>query len=534
MTHDEAQPRPEPIADSRTTEPHWIRNARLAVWPRNLPVEAILVGLGLFVLLVAFVSADPSSHATFSVAPFTDEAGNLVNARNFVQLGSWSTDQWNLYLVNLPFSLVEAVTFQATGVGIVQARLAMIVCASLTATVLVWGLRDTVGRVWASFAGLAFGASGLILFYGRLAFLEDLVVLGLTAGTLVLARQSRINLRGGAAAGLGYAIAIGTKPSALFAVAGILVTMALIWGWRDRAMRRWLLGATAVIAAAGVVWAVAIWIPNRDAVAIDLKIWPPYQWNLTPIELLTSIKRYLGNSDSVIGVMLLPLLVLGSMGVAAIVVLRQRLTESEARLAAASFGWAAFGFGILMVASYRPNRYVVPLVPSLAILAAIGLHLFAGAMQERLAGWRTSDDASTATSTNQDAPYRRARRLAPGLVAVAAIVIAVAPGLVWYGSWARSARHDLVSIQSQFANVVPADQTVVGSNSALLLMRSKARTVIDGLANNGDLYAEGTRWYLLPSDASAPTGVPASAWANRKRVVCTEWRAATVCVFHVP
>jgi hypothetical protein len=139
--------------------PAWLRLVR------RIPPEAALVGIGLFLLLVAFIAADPAANATRSVSPFTDEGGNVVNARNFVVLGTWSTDEWNRHLVSLPFSLLEAATFQLIGVGIVQARLAMILCVSLTAAALVWFMRGAVGRVSATFAGLAFGFSGLILFY---------------------------------------------------------------------------------------------------------------------------------------------------------------------------------------------------------------------------------------------------------------------------------------------------------------------------------------------------------------------------------
>jgi 4-amino-4-deoxy-L-arabinose transferase-like glycosyltransferase len=503
-------------------------------WVRSIPLEAVLIGIGLCALLTAFVAADPVATITSSAAPFTDEAGNFVNARNFVQLGRWSTDDWNLYLVNAPFSVLEAITFVVFGVGLVQARMAMVVCVSLAAIALVWGLRDAVGRVCAAFAGLAFAASGLILFYGRLAFLEDLVVLGLTLGTMVLSRGSRLTLRDGLITGLCYAIAIGTKPSALFSVVGILLAMGLVWGWRDPGIRRWIVGSTAVIVIAGLIWAIAIWLPNRAAVAIDIKIWPQYQWNLTPVSLFDSVKAYLtGKSDHIFGFLLLPLIGLGSAGLLTILALRKRLSDVEAKLALAGFAWAAFGFGILMVSSYRPNRYVVPLVPSLAILAAIGLHLFTGWLRERLAA--RSAKVEEAGEDIEAAPAARIRRWGPRLVAAFAIAIAVAPGLAWYGNWARHATYTEVALQNKYADAVPAGELVVGdSDAALFLMRSHARTVIIGLANMGDLYSEGARWYLLWEPAQRPVGVPEAVWAAAEQVTCSSWRGGTKCLYHLP
>ena len=110
----------------------------------------------------------------------------------------------------------------------------------------------------------------------------------------------------------------------------------------------------------------------------------------------------------------------------------------------------------------------------------------------------------------------------------------MAPGLAWYGNWARHATYDLVAIQNQFADAVPPGQMVAGGNSALFLMRSKAKTVVVGLhANEGDLYAQGARWYLLSDKDPDPTDVPNSVWAARERVMCASWRGGTVCLFHL-
>jgi len=524
-------------ASESATQP---RPQRRLEWLRQIPPEALMIGFALFAILTVFAAADPVARVTSSTAPFTDEAWNLVNARNFVQLGTWSTDEWNLHLVNLPFTLLEVVVFKLFGVGLVQARLAMIGCVSLTAAALVWGLRGVLDRTSAAFAGLAFGFSGLILFYGRMAFLEDLVVLGLTVGVLVLARGNRLNLRGGMLSGLCFAVAIGSKPSALFAVIGILVAMAAFSGWRDSGMRRWIAGSVGVIVAAGLLWLVVVGLPNQAALAIDVKIWPPYKWNLTPDALIVSTGGYLiGRNDNLYSFLLLPLIVLGFGGLVSVVALRKRLGEAQARLAAAAFGWAAFGFGILMIVSYRPDRYVVPLVPSMAILAAIGLNVSLGWWRERRAeaNAAAADGAAADAIAEEGAATRSSDkpiRLAPGAVAAVAILLAVAPGLAWYGNWARKATYETVAIQNQFADVVPPGEIVAGGNVALFLMRSEAKTVIVGLANNGDLYAQGTRWYLLAVDATAPVGVPDSVWAARERVECATWRGGQTCLFHLP
>jgi 4-amino-4-deoxy-L-arabinose transferase-like glycosyltransferase len=504
--------------------------ARTAVGPvarftgcwRTLPFEAILIGIGLFALLAAFVGADPSTRITVSSSPFTDEAFNTINARNLIQLGTWSTDQWNLHLVNVPFSLLEAVWFRLVGVGIVQARLIAIACVSLCAAAITESMRGVVGRRVAAFAGLAFATSGLVLAYGRLAYLEDLVLLALTLGTLVLARDERLNGRWGLASGICYAVAIGTKPSAAFAVLGVFLAVAIL-AHRDKAIRRWAVGTGAAIALAGAIWAVFVWLPNRDAVTMDMKIWAPIAIRLAPADAVRSIGGYfVRDNDHVFGSLLGPLAMLGAAGTVALAALRHRIGRAEARLALVSIGWLAVGFAILLVASYRPNRYVVPLVPPLAILAALGLSAVLRWLRER-----TSAGPTTRSSV---------RRAAPALAMVVTL-IAVAPGLVSYGSWARTATYNLPDIQARFAAAVPDGERVAGRESALFLMRSKAVTLITqpggGAANAGDLYAQGVRLYVLLVDDPAPPGVPAATWAARQRLVCGEYGGVTECLFRV-
>src|SRR6476661_2960750 len=147
-------------------------------------VVAVAVPLAIVVLLGAFASADPTMGVTGSQSPFADEGRNVVNARNLVLLGRWSTDQFNLHLVNGPFSVLEAATFAILGVGIVQARLVSIVAVGALVLLLTVGVRTVIGRLPAVLAGAALGTSTLVLFYGRLAYTEPVMMLELTAGAL--------------------------------------------------------------------------------------------------------------------------------------------------------------------------------------------------------------------------------------------------------------------------------------------------------------------------------------------------------------
>ncbi len=500
---------------------------------RRVPWEAVAVGLGLFAVLALFVGADPSAAGTASTSPFTDEAYNVVNARNLIQLGRWSVDPWNLYLVNLPFSVLIAAGFKLLGVGMIQARLVTIACVSLASAALAWGLRGVVGRVPAIVAGVAFATSGLILFYGRLAYLEDLVVLGLTLGFLVLARTDRLTFRWGLVAGVCFAIAIGTKPNAAFPVAGILFALAV---FQRKGTWRWIVGCLAVIALAGTAWAVFVWLPNRAAVSIDLQIWPQNTLPRNPIQWVVQALAYPVRSDGVVGWMLGPLLALAGAAVAAIIGLRKRLTAAEGRLALASLGWLVFSFGILLVVTYRPNRYVIQDVPALAVLVAVALSAVRRWLDERAAALNevTPDAAPEAPTAGQ----RRLRFSTANLLVIAAVVFVSAPGIVQYASWMNGATYSLPQIENQFANTVPDGQTVAGYPAALFFMKSYAIAITTGALNpaleNADLYATGVRWYLQAQSDPAPIGVPASAWSARQTMTCAVWRGYTSCLFKVP
>ena len=168
------------------------------------------------VLLGAFVAVDPARGVTLSNAPFTDEGWNLLNARNFAVLGSWSSGAWTRQLITLPYSLLHALVFIVTGPGIVQARLVEVTATAITAG-LISGVLRRIGSVGpALLGGIAFATSTLVLFYGRLALLEPLVALGLTFGVVLLATAGdRRPILVGTVAGLAIAGAIGTKALAI-------------------------------------------------------------------------------------------------------------------------------------------------------------------------------------------------------------------------------------------------------------------------------------------------------------------------------
>ena len=471
-------------------------------------VGGCVVALALLALLVASVGADPAAGVTASASPWTDEGWNVVNARNLVLLGHWSTDEWNLYLLNLPYSLLQAAWFAIAGVGIVQARLVDVGTTVLAVLAMGVGLRRPLG--WgAPVAALALGASALVLYYGRLAYLEPPVMLLLVLALLALSRP-RPGLALGAAAGVALALAIATKASAGFAGAGLLVGVA--WAGRaDRDVRRALPGALAGLVAVALAWSVLVALPHAAQIPADLRIWASEPLPRSLGELLRRVTSYATRSDGAIP-LAAPLLLAGGLAAPVLLALRAELTDEQRRLAAACAGWFVLGMGVLLAVPYRPNRYVVPLLPPLAILAGLAV-----------------------------AAAARHLGLRRGPAAVGAVVLAVAlagPGLVLDARWLGDATSTLPGVQARVAALIPPGSAVQGDLAPVLAMRARAATIVSRPAtdiNAGDLYASaGVRWVLTTGDAPAWAALHATAWAARTEVMCVAWGPGRTCLYRLP
>ncbi len=481
--------------------------------PDAWTVVLLAVPVVIVLVLLAFVAADPAVGVTASNGPFTDESWDVMNARNFVLLGAWATDDWTLQLVNLPFSLSAAAVFSVLGVGIVQARLVSIAATGITTAAIGLGLRRPLGPGPAALASMAFAGATLVLYYGRLAFLEPSVAMWLTLGTLAAlrARGERAG-RWGILAGLLLALAVGTKPSALAAVGGLVAAVAVV-GARQAAVRRWVAGAVLAIASLGGAWLVAVWLPNRTAISNVLRIWAS-EPIIAPVRtVLGRVTGFPGHNDRFIS-QSVPLLAAGIAGWAAGAMRWQRLSAEVRLLLAAATGWVVAGLGLLVVAPYRPNRYEEPLLPAFAILLGIGVRVVA--------------DAWTARSRPQTL-----------LAGTALALLLVAPGAAAYAGWMANATYRLPAIQAETLAAIPAGSATQGTYAPAFAMRARVLTIVSRPADQispGDLYAtRNVRWFV-GEDGEAPiwATLHPAAWAARQALLCSDWGATHVCVYRLP
>ncbi|MGH2464309.1 MAG: glycosyltransferase family 39 protein, partial [Candidatus Limnocylindrales bacterium] len=151
-----------------------------------------------------------------------------------------------------PFSVAVAASFTVLGVGLAQARVVAILATAATVGLLALGLRSIVGRWPALVAGVAFGTSTLVLYYGRLAFLEPLEALFLVAALLLAVRgDERHRAAFGLLAGVALALAIGTKASGIVPAGGLVAGLGVV-AVRNPRERRWLRGCLGGLALCGL------------------------------------------------------------------------------------------------------------------------------------------------------------------------------------------------------------------------------------------------------------------------------------------
>ncbi len=467
---------------------------------------AIAVTLLALALLLPRLDADPTLGVTWSSSPFTDEGWSVMGARNAILLGRWTTDEWQLVITQLPLNAVAFGVFSAFGVGIVQARIVSVVCSAVTVGLIAWLVGRRVGRSAGLIAAAVLATSPLFIYYGRLAILEPMVITALVAtGCLLLAARSRSSWRVGILVGLAGAVAIGTKVSAAAPLIGILAGATVIPGSGRQALARRSVIAIAVMVGLGLAWALAV-MASGISIPAAIRPWPETGISLDPATILLRVFQFFAWDYDQALVYGFLIGILGLVGLVAVAQDWRRLDERQQRVAGMAVGWIVVGLGVLLISSYRPNRYLVAMLPPFAILAGMGLSSIA----------------------------RRAGRLRP--VAVGGLlVLLVASGVRFDRSTPET--HDLVHAQADLAARLPRGAVVEGGLAPTLAMRAAVTTiVVQGEVNRGDLYTRhGVRWILAPRNY-VPDWVAthASAWASREIVACYPWRPRDVCLVRVP
>jgi 4-amino-4-deoxy-L-arabinose transferase-like glycosyltransferase len=422
----------------------------------------LLAGVVLW-LLVPFAGADPPAGLTVSNAPWTDEGFNLANARERALAGHFATGDVDRSLTNGAYSALAAATFAVTGPSLAAGRALSMVAVAGAVLLLALGLARPLGRPAALLAAAALGGANLMLEHGRLALVEATMVV-LLAGAFVLATRAawRPSVAAGAGVGLLVAAAVSVKANALLPGAvmlGVVLVAAVVR--RDRRALAMGLAGLAALVLAGAGWLVAVALPNWERLRTAVRIWPTVEYLGTPAAIAGRVGKYLADSDQALW-RSLPLLLAAALGLAALARRWPRLEPAarDALVMAALWGvglWLAVAVGDYLPGHYTaPNRYVVPALPGLAVLAGFGLADLA-AVAGRALG-------------------RRARWVAAAAGVVLGLAVAL-PGVSQYLDDARASGRLREQGQRALATSLPRDAVVFGAYAPTMLFDTRLSTL---------------------------------------------------------
>ena len=425
---------------------------------------ALVLAAAVLWLLVPFAGTDPPAGLTASNATWTDEGFNLANARERVLVGRFATGDIDRSLTNGAFSALAAGLFAVTGPSLAAGRVLSMVALAGAVLLLALGLARPLGRLPALLAGAALGGADLMLEHSRLALVEATVVV-LLAGAFALAVRAawRPTPLAGVGLGLLLAAAVSVKATALLpAVVMLAVILVAAARRRDRPALAMGLAAAASAALAAAAWLLAVALPNWERLRTAVRVWPRVDYLDDPLAVAGRLGRYLAHSDQAIG-RSLPLLLAAAVGLAVLVGRWRRLRPAarDALVMAAAWGiglWLVVAVGDYLPGHYlAPNRYVVPALPGLAVLAGFGLAAVAAAVGGR-----------GAEGTSQ------------GRTALAGVVLGLAvavPGVVTYLDGALQSGRVREADQRRLAAAVADDAVVYGAYAPTLLFDTRLATL---------------------------------------------------------
>jgi 4-amino-4-deoxy-L-arabinose transferase-like glycosyltransferase len=438
-----------------------------AVTPAQV-LAGLLLAIIVLWLLAPFAGVDPPRGLTASNAPWTDEGFNLANARERVLSGQFATGDIDRSLTNGAYSALAAAMFAVTGPSLAAGRALSMVAVAAAVMLLALGLARPLGRPAALLAAAALGGANLMLEHGRLALVEATVV-ALLAGAFVLATRAAWRPSPAAGIGLGLLIAAAVSVKANALLPGLVMLAVVLVAAtvrRDRAALGMGLAGMATLVVAGGAWLAAVALPNWDRFRTSLRIWPTVEYLDGPAAIAGRLGRYLADSDQALG-RSLPLLLAAALGVAALARRWPRLAPETRDALVMALLWGTGLWLAVAVADYlpghygAPNRYVVPALPGLAVLAGFGLADLAALVGRGRAGDR---DRSGGTGR---------------LAAVAGIALGLAvalPGVVTYLDGALDSGRSREQGQRALSASLPTSAVVYGTYAPTMLFDTQLVT----------------------------------------------------------
>ena len=339
---------------------------------RGIGIGAIL--LASVLLRVLFINADPPVHLSGSGGLFFDEGALVHNARNTVLFGQWRLDEFNSYYYSPLLHFVQVLVFHLLGVGFLQERLIPIALGSASVFLLYRFASEAWSREAGLYAALFLGTSFYAVMYSRLGLLETPYTFLMVLTVFLWNRGRKGHWTYSAAAGVSGACVYMSKSLALYFVAAfatILIADTLMLRGQDR--RRAVIGMVAVFAGIGVMmglWYFLFFSPNRDDILRIGEAWKRVSLPRSAAQVFNNLHDNPFFSYFFRSPIALAAGFAGAGAIVAATVARWRRFDAAEWLVVL---WLAAGILGLGVLSYRPDRYYVPLIPAVALMAGRAL-----------------------------------------------------------------------------------------------------------------------------------------------------------------
>ena len=326
-----------------------------------LLASAVLLGLRL-----AQPGADFPPGITTSGDLYADEGLHASAAVHRLTRGEWILPgDFNPVVLMPVMEVVQAAAFAVAGMSLATARAVDFMFLVLLAVAFFVLVRRLSSSLVAA-AALALVLSNFVLYaFSRLALLE-VPMMAMLVATLAVARSSRIQRRelaGGALVGLGLALAVLTKATALFAFPVVLAALA----WRPGERPRWR-GAAAALVASGLVLLVHQVIVRgffatdyACVMAANIKV------SASPLQWARNLKHVLRQSLVVERWLFVGALPIGALAFALSSDFRRHPLVIGALL------WVASYLGLLSLSTYNAPRYDIVFVPPVCLLLVLAV-----------------------------------------------------------------------------------------------------------------------------------------------------------------
>ncbi len=331
-------------------------------------IGAILLASVLLRLL--FPYADPPVNMSGSGGLFFDEGALAHNARNTVLFGQWRLDEFNSYHYSPLLHFVQVLVFQALGVGFLQERLIPIALGSATVFLLYRFASEAWGREAGLLAALFLGTSFYAVMYSRLGLLETPYAFLMVLTVFLWNRGRNKHWAYSAAAGVSGACVYVSKSLALYFVAAFAAILIVdVVMARGVSRRRAVQGMAAAFSGMAVVmglWYLLFFSPNQEDILRIGEAWKRVSLPRSAAQVFNNLHDNPFFSYFLRSPIALAAGFAGAGVIFAASVARRRAFDVSEWLVVLWLAAGVLGLGVL---SYRPDRYYVPLIPAVALMA---------------------------------------------------------------------------------------------------------------------------------------------------------------------